>query len=202
MLALLQGRGIHNSLVLKAMREVPRHEFVADIYKGFAYSDQPLPIACHQTISQPYMVALMSQALEVSPGDRVLEIGTGSGYQAAILAHMGMQVFSVERILALYESAQSRLKRLGYNVHLQHSDGHGGWEAHAPYQGIIATCAPTRVPVALCDQLAEGGKLIIPVGPSGGHQTLWCYTKTGGHLHRENLGGVAFVPFLPEVSQR
>jgi len=154
-----------------------------------------LPIGYGQTISQPYIVALMSEALEVKPGDRVLEIGTGSGYQAAILAEMGVEVYTVEIIPELARQAAVALDELGYtNVHTQNADGYFGWEAHAPYDAIIATAAPDHLPQALAQQLKEGGRLVIPIGPTGSVQTLWLFEKQNGELNATNLGAVSFVP--------
>ncbi|OQB01481.1 MAG: Protein-L-isoaspartate O-methyltransferase [Chloroflexi bacterium ADurb.Bin222] len=197
MITLIRQRGVHDAAVLEAMRRVPRHRFVPEHLRAEAYEDYPLPIGQGQTISQPYIVALMTEALELHPGDRVLEAGTGSGYQAAILAEMGMEVYTVEIVPALYEAARALLAELGYNtVQCRLGDGNAGWAEHAPYAGIVVTAAPTQIPPALPEQLAEGGRLVIPVGPRGGYQILWKLTKRGGELHREDLGGVAFVPFV------
>ncbi len=197
MVALLRSRGIHDPNVLQAMRKVPRERFVPPDLVGRAYGDYPLPIGKGQTISQPYIVAMMTQALEIEPGDKVLEIGTGSGYQTAILAAMGADVYSVEVVEELYESAARLLEDLGYeDVHLRLGSGHLGWPEYAPYQGIIATAAPPRIPPALIEQLDEGGNMIIPVGPQGGYQTLWKIMKRDGQIQKVDLGGVAFVPFV------
>ena len=199
MVALIRSRGVRDSRILEAMERVPRDAFVPTAERAAAYGDYPLPIGHCQTISQPYIVALMTEALELRPGDRVLEIGTGSGYQAAILAEMGMDVYTVERIQPLYVEAAQRLAELGYRVYCRLGDGGEGWPEHAPYQGILVTAAPPEVPVALVEQLAEGGRLVIPVGPPHGYQTLWRYQKVGERLEREDLGGVAFVPFISDV---
>ena len=187
---------INDPNVLRAMDNVPRHRFVPRRLVDQADGDYPLPIGHGQTISQPYIVAVMSQALQVGPGDRVLEIGTGSGYQAAILAEMGCEVFSVEIIPELAARARTILDDLGYEVSIREGDGHSGWEEHAPYRGIIVTAAPDIPPQALFDQLDLGASLVIPVGPAGGLQTLWRFTrKDDGAFERENLAGVRFVPF-------
>ena len=197
MLDLMRARGIRDPAVLAALERVPRQRFVPPDLERRAYGDYPLPIGHGQTISQPYIVALMTLALELERGDRVLEIGTGSGYQAAILAEMGMEVYTLEVIPALYEEAQARLVALGYTqVHCRLGAGRAGWPEHAPYQGIIATAAPEEIPPPLVEQLAEGGRLIIPVGPRGGYQTLWKVIKIEGRLVKIDLGGVAFVPFV------
>ena len=197
MLDLIRARGIRDPAVLGALGRVPRQCFVPPDLERRAYGDYPLSIGHGQTISQPYIVALMTLALELEHGDRVLEIGTGSGYQAAILAEMGMEVYTLEVIPALYEEARARLVALGYTqIHCRLGDGHAGWPEHAPYQGIIATAAPEEIPPALVEQLAEGGRLIIPVGPWSGYQTLWKVIKVKGRLVKIDLGGVAFVPFV------
>ena len=197
MLGLIRARGICDPAVLGALERVPRRHFVPPNTERRACGDYPLPIGHGQTISQPYIVALMTLALELERGARVLEIGTGSGYQAAILAEMGMEVYTLEVIPALYEEAQARLVALGYpQIHCRLGDGRAGWPEHAPYQGIIATAAPEEIPPSLVEQLAEGGRLIIPVGPRGGYQTLWKVIKVEGQLVKIDLGGVAFVPFV------
>jgi protein-L-isoaspartate(D-aspartate) O-methyltransferase len=191
----IEARGIEDPEVLIAMRNVPRHEFVLNQYLDLAYSDQPLPIHAGQTISQPYIVALMTALLEVTPGDRVLEIGTGSGYQAAVLAEMGVDVHTVEIIPELAQEAQERLTRLGYpQIQILNADGYNGWLDYAPYQAIIVTAAPDHLPQPLINQLAEGGRLIIPIGPIGAVQTLWLFEKIEGDLQATNMGGVRFVP--------
>lgn len=191
----IENRGVSDPLVLEAMRMVPRHEFVPEEYLDQAYADHPLPIGFGQTISQPYIVALMSEALGVEPGDKVLEIGTGSGYQAAVLAQMGVQVYTVEIIPELAERAQGVLKDLGYsNVEVLNADGYFGWEEQAPYDAIIVTAAPDHLPQPLASQLKEGGRLVIPIGPIGAVQTLWQFEKVNDELEATNLGGVRFVP--------
>ncbi len=193
----IEARGVADPLVLDAMRAVPRHLFVPDDYVGQAYEDHPLPIGFGQTISQPYIVALMTESLGVGPGDKVLEIGTGSGYQAAVLGQIGLEVYTVEIIPELAERSSALLAELGYaSVATLSADGYFGWEEHAPFDAIIVTAAPDHVPQPLVNQLADGGRMVIPVGPVGAFQTLWQFTKDAdGELIAENLGGVAFVPF-------
>jgi len=192
-------QGVRNPDVLEAMETVPRHEFVLDEYLDLAYSDHPLPIDCGQTISQPYIVALMTELLELERGDKVLEIGTGSGYQAAVLAELTDQVYTVEIIPELADSARERLLRLGYdNIRTLNVDGYYGWEEYAPYDAIIVTAAPDHVPQPLVSQLKDGGRMVIPVGPVGWLQTLWLITKEGGEVEFHNKGGVTFVPLTGE----
>lgn len=189
-------RLIHDSVVIEAMRAVPRHEFVPTEFVDQAYADHPLPIGHGQTISQPYIVALMSQALDLRPGAKVLEIGTGSGYQAAVLAAMGAEVYTIEIIEQLATVADQRLRLLGYDVLVRNADGYFGWEEHAPFDAIIVTAAPDHLPQPLVDQLAAAGSLVIPIGPIGAVQTLWRFRLgDDGGLTAENLGGVLFVPF-------
>lgn len=196
MVRLIQQRGISDPGVLDAMETVPRDRFVPEQQRHSAYGDHAMAIGHQQTISQPYIVALMTQAMKLQPGDRVLEIGTGSGYQAAVLAEMGMDVYTVERIDALYEAAMQRLNALGYKIHQKLGDGYYGWAEFAPYTGIIITAAPVRIPPLLLDQLADEGQLIVPIGPEGGFQTLWKFTKRGETIEKQDLGGVLFVPFV------
>jgi protein-L-isoaspartate(D-aspartate) O-methyltransferase len=192
----IAARDITNPRVLEAMRTVPRHLFTPDDVADRAYNDHALPIGYGQTISQPYIVALMSEALGVGPGDRVLEIGTGSGYQAAVLAAMGCEVYTMEIIPELATRAQETLNRLGYAVAVANADGYYGWEEHAPFDGIIVTAAPDHVPQPLVDQLDDGAALVIPVGPIGAVQTMWKFTvDDSGSVTGENLGPVLFVPF-------
>jgi protein-L-isoaspartate(D-aspartate) O-methyltransferase len=195
----IRSRGISDQQVLDALERVPRHAFVPDQYRSQAYADHPLPIGHGQTISQPYIVALMTELLELEETDRVLEIGTGSGYQAAILAEIIDQVYTVEIIEALATLARDRLERLGYeNVHVLHADGYYGWPEHAPYDAIIVTAAPDHIPQPLVQQLADGAKMVIPVGPPGGYQTLWEITKVGEEITKRNVTGVLFVPLTGE----
>lgn len=190
------GWGISDEAVIEVMRAVPRHEFVPPDYLPQAYENHPLPIGYGQTISQPYIVALMTQAAGVNANDRVLEIGTGSGYQAAVLAELVDHVYTIEIIGPLAESAEATLKRLGYdNVTVRHADGYYGWEEEGPFDAIVVTAAPDHIPQPLVQQLKIGGRLIIPVGPVGGYQTLWSLTKVSeDEVMTEDLGGVSFVP--------
>jgi protein-L-isoaspartate(D-aspartate) O-methyltransferase len=192
--------GVDDPAVLAAMETVPRHEFVPAGYLSLAYENHPLPIGYGQTISQPYIVALMTQELSVEAGDRVLEIGTGSGYQAAVLAELGMDVYTIEIIEPLAQQAAERLKRLGYiGVQVRHADGYYGWSEAAPFDAIIVTAAPDHVPQPLLQQLRIGGVLVIPVGPVGGYQELWRIFRTGeATVRTTSLGGVSFVPFTRE----
>ena len=197
MVDLIKRRGVRDSRVLDAMAQVPRHLFVATLQAGSAaYGDFALPIGHEQTISQPYIVAVMTEALMLKPGAPVLEIGTGSGYQAAVLAAMGMDVYTVERIPELHQAAQGLLARLGYEVHCRLGDGYQGWTEFAPYDGIVVTAAAPKIPTPLIAQLAEGGHLVIPVGRPHGTQSLWHVTKEADITRREDMGGVAFVPFV------
>jgi protein-L-isoaspartate(D-aspartate) O-methyltransferase len=190
----IAARGVRDSSVLAAMRKVPRHEFVPQELRTSAYQDRPLPIGEGQTISQPYIVALMTEALELSPGDKVLEIGTGSGYQAAVLAELTEQVYSIEIIEILGRRAEETLGRLGYDqVRVKIGDGYMGWEEHAPYDAIIVTCAPEHIPQPLVDQLKEGGRMVIPVG-QGYRQELYLVHKQEGQIHQTGIIPVLFVP--------
>jgi len=194
----IERRGINDEDVLNAMRAVPRHLFVPESSQDHAYGDYPLPIGYGQTISQPYIVALMTELLALQEGDKVLEVGTGSGYQAAILAEIpGIEVYTIEIIPELAESARERLESLGYtSLHCKQGDGYYGWPEHAPFDAIIVTAAPDHLPQSLVDQLANGGQMVIPIGPPGGYQTLWKFVKgDDGGLKAFNMGGVAFVPF-------
>jgi len=191
------GYGITAPEVIDALGKVPRHQFVPADYVSQAYENHPLPIGYGQTISQPYIVALMTQELDLNEGGKVLEIGTGSGYQAAVLAELGADVYTIEIIQPLAESADALLESLGYeNILVRHGDGYWGWEEHAPFDAIIVTAAPDHVPQALLQQLEIGGSLIIPVGPVGGYQELWKITRAGeDQFQSASLGGVRFVPF-------
>jgi len=191
----MRERDIDDETVLAVMDKVPRHEFVLPETLDQAYNDHPLPIGYGQTISQPYIVALMTQLLKLKPTDKVLEIGSGSGYQAAVLAEITRRVYTIEIIPALAGRARATLDRLGYTyVQLKQGDGYWGWEEEAPFDAIIVTCAPDHVPQPLLQQLAEGGRMVIPVGPPGGYQSLWLITRRGDQFERVNWGGVAFVP--------
>jgi protein-L-isoaspartate(D-aspartate) O-methyltransferase len=195
----IAARGVADAAVLDAMRRVPRHRFVPEMYQAAAYEDHPLPIGYGQTISQPYIVALMTEALKVKPGDRILEIGTGSGYQAAILDALGADVYTVEIIPALADQARTRLADLGHaRIRVLGGDGYYGWAEQAPYDAIIVTAAPDHLPQPLLGQLKEGGRLIIPIGPTGSYQTLWLFEKVSGELEATDLGGVIFVPLRGE----
>ena len=192
----IETRGITDPNVLEAMRTVPRHRFVLDNNRAVAYGDHPLPIGYGQTISQPFIVAMMSEALGVGPGDKVLEIGAGSGYQAAVLSAMGCEVYTVEIIPELATRAETILNELGYDVTVTNADGYFGWSEHAPFDGIIVTAAVDRVPEPLIEQLKDGAALVIPVGPAGGVQTMWRFTvDEDGLVSGKNLGLVRFVPF-------
>jgi protein-L-isoaspartate(D-aspartate) O-methyltransferase len=193
----LQRRDITDPRVLVAMGTVPRHRFVPEAMASRAYGDYPLPIGEDQTISQPYIVALMTQWAEVAPGDRVLEVGTGSGYQAAVLAELTDQVYSVEIRPELARQAAARLKDLGYGrVRVRSGDGYRGWPEAAPFDAILVTAAAPRVPPALAAQLKEGGRLVIPLGPAGGVQTLVRWRKVQGKLVEEASLAVRFVPLV------
>lgn len=196
--AQIVSRGIHDTRVIAAMSNVPRHRFVPDDYLSQAYEDHPLPIGHGQTISQPYIVALMTQHLTLQPGEKVLEIGTGSGYQAAILAELTNQVYTVEIIEPLGRRAATTLEELDYTIHCKIDDGYYGWTEYAPFDAIIVTCAPDHVPQPLLKQLKDGGRMVIPIGPPGFLQTLWLFEKKGDKLQSTNLGGVVFVPLLGE----
>lgn len=192
----LVKRGIKSQQVLDAFSRVPRHMFVPEEYRAMAYADRALPIGKGQTISQPYIVAFMSEALDLKPSDKVLEVGTGSGYQAAILAEICDTVYSIEIIDSLGKKAAGLLKDLGYaNIRLKIGDGYKGWEDHAPYDAIIVTCAPTRIPEPLKDQLAEGGRMIIPVGEQY-VQELILLEKKNNQLKEKNVLPVMFVPMV------
>jgi len=194
----LRRRGISDQAVLRAMDEVPREHFVTPEFSDSAYADQALPIACGQTISQPYVVAYMTEQLEVQPQHRVLEIGTGSGYQAAVLSRLAREVVSIERYRTLADSARERLKTLGFdNVTVIAGDGFSGAPDRAPFDRIIITAAAEKIPDTLVGQLAEGGKMVLPLGPRAGTQHIVKLTRTAGGLTRQNLIAVKFVPLLP-----
>ena len=194
----LRRRGISDQGVLRAMDEVPREHFVEPSYTEAAYADQALPIACGQTISQPYVVAYMTEQLGVRPEHRVLEVGTGSGYQAAVLSRLAREVVTIERYRTLADAARSRLATLGYdNVEVVVGDGLAGAPVRAPFDRIIVTAAAETIPEALVEQLAEGGVMVLPLGPHAGHQELVKLTKTGDGVVRDDLIAVRFVPLLP-----
>jgi protein-L-isoaspartate(D-aspartate) O-methyltransferase len=193
----IAARGLTDPAVRGALRSVPRHRFVPEVSPELAYADRPLPIGHDQTISQPYIVARMTALVRPDSADRVLEVGTGSGYQAAVLALIVDSVYTIEIIPDLAASATERLRRLGYdNVVIRNGDGFDGWPAHAPFDAIVVTAAPDAIPPPLLDQLAEGGCMIVPVGPAGGTQDLTLVTNDDGKLTRRMLAPVRFVPFL------
>ena len=193
----LRRRGISDQAVLRAMDEVPREHFVLQEFIDSAYADQALPIACGQTISQPYVVAYMTEQLHVEPQHRVLEVGTGSGYQAAVLSRLAREVISLERYRTLADTARERLKTLGYaNVAILVGDGFSGAPERAPFDRIMVTAAAEEIPDALIEQLGEGGKMLLPLGPRSGTQHIVKLSKTAGTLTRENLIAVRFVPLL------
>jgi len=199
----IKGRGIKDQSVLDAMEKIQRHLFVDEKLKDRAYEDYPLPIGEGQTISQPYVVALMTEALRLKSTDRVLEIGTGSGYQAAVLAEIVKEVYTIEIRKSLAETATKRLKELGYeNVKVKYADGYFGWEEFVPFDAIIITAAANHIPPPLIKQLKEGGKLIIPLGSTVYYQMLTLVTKKRGELDVEQMGGVAFVPMIGEAQKR
>jgi protein-L-isoaspartate(D-aspartate) O-methyltransferase len=194
----LRRHGIMDAAVLHAMDEVPRDFFVASEHAASAFADQALPIACGQTISQPYIVAYMTEQLRVRPEHRVLEIGTGSGYQAAVLSRLAREVISVERYRTLADAARTRLRTLGYgNVEIVGGDGMQGVPDKAPFDRILVTAAAEEVPEALTTQLAEGGIMVLPLGPHAGAQHLVRLTKQNGRVETERLLAVRFVPLLP-----
>lgn len=194
----IQGRGVKDEKVLQAMRSVERHRFVPEKYRRHAYEDRPLPIGEGQTISQPYIVALMTEVLELDSTKKVLEVGTGSGYQAAILGEICDSVYTIEIVEILGKRAQELLKDLDYkNVFVKVGDGYKGWKEHGPYDGIIVTCAPSHIPPPLIDQLAENGKLIIPVDVDFG-QDLILMSKHNGEVTQKSVIPVRFVPMTKE----
>ena len=194
----MRRRGIHDLRVLRALELVPRERFVEPEQVELAYQDQALPIECGQTISQPYVVAAMTEALGIEPGHRVLEIGTGSGYQAAVLAHLAAEVVTVERYRTLGEMAEGRLRNLDLNnVTVVIGDGTLGAPEHAPFHRIMVTAATAEVPQTLLDQLTEGGVMVAPIGPQSGVQSLVRLRKTADAVEREDLLAVRFVPLVP-----
>ena len=194
----LIGRGIKDAAVLRAMREVPREAFIAPELAAHAYADHPLPIEEEQTISQPYIVAYMTEALELTPGDRVLEIGTGSGYAAAVLSRIAATVYTVERLGRLADNARERLTELGYrNIVVHEGDGTLGWPEHAPYDAIVVTAGAPKLPEPLLEQLSLGGRLVIPIGPTSYLQMLIRVRRRGENdYHSEELCPVRFVPLI------
>ena len=197
----IAGRGIRDPRVLAALARVPRHELVPEAQREYAYEDQPLPIGYEQTISQPFVVAYMTEQLQLRGDERVLEIGTGSGYQAAVLSLLAREVYSIEIVKELGERARADLARLGYaNVHVRVGDGYRGWPEQAPFDAIIVTAAPGHVPQPLIDQLAVGGRLVLPVG--GFDQELLRIERDATGLRREHLIGVRFVPMRGEAQTR
>ena len=198
----LADRGIRDPRVLDAMRAVPRHELVPENVRAQAYEDGPLPIGHGQTISQPYIVAYMSEQLAAKPEHRVLEIGTGSGYQAAVLARLVAEVYSIEIVEPLATRARADLARLGCkNVHVRAGDGYQGWPEKAPFDAIIVTCAPDHVPEPLISQLKEGGRMIIPVGDFG-DQSLYVLEKRGGKVEKRSVLPVRFVPMTGKSERK
>jgi protein-L-isoaspartate(D-aspartate) O-methyltransferase len=194
----IRARGIENPEILAAFENVPRHRFVPEGLKKYAYQDRPLPIGEDQTISQPYIVALMTRSIEPKKTDRILEIGTGSGYQAAILAELSEQVYTIEILASLAESARRTLSETGYeNVHVKTGDGFKGWPEHAPFDAIVVTCSPEKVPEPLKGQLAGGGRMVIPVG-QGYDQNLVLLEKNKGQLIEKQILPVRFVPMVDE----
>jgi protein-L-isoaspartate(D-aspartate) O-methyltransferase len=191
----IAARGIKDERVLAAMREVPRHELVPAEIREAAYEDDALPIGHRQTISQPYIVALMTEQLAARPTDRVLEVGAGSGYQAAVLSKLVKEVYTIEIVEPLAKRAAADLQRLGFtNVHVKAGDGYEGWPEHAPFDAIIVTCAPDHVPEALVRQLKDGGRMIIPVGGESSVQELYLLEKRGTELKKRAVLPVRFVP--------
>ncbi len=196
----IAGRGVRDARVLDAMRKVPRHEFVPRAWRWFAYDDHPLPIGHGQTISQPYIVAAMTELAALGPESKVLEVGTGSGYQAAVLAEVAGEVYSIEIVKELADSAAETLRRLGYgSVRVRHGDGYAGWPEAAPFDAIVVTAAAPRVPPALLEQLALGGRLVVPVGDA--YQELEVHTRTATGVEVQRVLPVRFVPMTGEVQE-
>jgi len=199
----LRRHGIMDASVLRAMDEVPREHFVTSGYSDIAYADQALPIACGQTISQPYVVAYMTEQLKVEPQHRVLEVGTGSGYQAAVLSRLAREVISIERYRTLADSARTRLASLGYaNVEVRHGDGLAGVSERAPYDRIIVTAAAETIPETLMTQIRVGGLIVAPVGPQDGVQKLLRIERTDAGYETKDLADVRFVPLIPGKAER
>ncbi|MEW6410340.1 MAG: protein-L-isoaspartate(D-aspartate) O-methyltransferase [Nitrospirota bacterium] len=199
----IEGRGIKDKRVLSAMSKIPRHLFVAKDLQRMAYGDHPLPIGEGQTISQPYVVALMTQVLELKEGEKVLEIGTGSGYQAAVLAEITKEVYTIEIRQALSSKAEATLKSLDYkNIKVKTADGYYGWKEYAPFDAIIITCAANHIPRPLIEQIKEGGRLVIPLGSTRYYQTLTLIKKVNGELKVRHITDVAFVPMIGEAERQ
>ncbi len=199
----IKERGVSDRGVLEVMEKVPRHEFVPEGYRDFAYDDSPLPIGEGQTISQPYIVALMTECLHLDGEEKVLEVGTGSGYQAAILCELAKEVYTIEILERLAERSEELLRKLGYmNVKVKCGDGYLGWEEYAPFDGIIVTCAPDHIPQPLIDQLAEGGRMVIPVGEVRFPQVLKLLEKRKGEITVRNVIPVRFVPMTGDEVER
>jgi protein-L-isoaspartate(D-aspartate) O-methyltransferase len=197
------GRDLKSERVLAAMEKVPRHELVPESVRSSAYADHPLPIGHGQTISQPYIVAFMTEQLDPKPTDKVLEIGTGSGYQAAVLAELVAEVYTIEIVEPLAERAKADLQRLGYkNVHVKAGDGYQGWPEAAPFDAVIVTCAPDHIPQPLIEQLKDGGKMIIPVGEGPWSQDLYLLEKQGNKVNKRAVLPVRFVPMTREKERR
>ena len=198
----IKERGIADTAVLGAMRRVPRHRFVPLELRDLSYTDQPLPIGLDQTISQPYIVALMTELLDLRRNQRVLEIGTGSGYQAAVLAEIADSVWTIEILEPLAASARKRLQSMGYsNVQVRHGDGYAGWPGHAPFDRIIVTAAAEEIPSPLLEQLKEGGRMVIPVGAAFSIQSLVLVEKRDGRILKKNVTAVRFVPLIREENR-
>ena len=199
----IEARGVKDALVLKAMRKVQRHLFVEQSLWPKAYNDHPLPIGEGQTISQPYVVALMTEALALRGNERVLEVGTGSGYQAAILAEIVKEVFTIEIRPEIYTKVRERLQKLGYqNIRTKQGDGYLGWPEYAPFDAIIVTASPNHIPPPLLTQIKEGGRLIIPLGRTTFYQNLTLVTKKGGKVEVKELAPVTFVPLIGEGQKK
>lgn len=198
----IKGRGVNDERVVAAMRKIPRHLFVSGFHRDKAYGDHPLPIGEGQTISQPYVVALMTEALNLKPSDRVLEIGTGSGYQAAVLAEMVKEVYTIEIRKGLAAESEKLLKALGYgNIKVKHADGYSGWQEHAPFDAIMITAFANHIPPPLIKQLKEGGRLILPLGSTIYFQTLTLATKKKGEIGIVQMGPVSFVPMTGQAQK-
>jgi protein-L-isoaspartate(D-aspartate) O-methyltransferase len=199
----LKPRGIRDERVLAAMAKVPREEFVAENVRGRSYADSALPIGYDQTISQPYIVAFMTEQLRPKPTDRVLEVGTGSGYQAAILAELVKDVYTIDIVEPLAKEASARLARLGYaNAHVKTGDGFQGWTEVAPFDAIVVTCAPDKIPAPLTQQLKDGGRMLVPVGTTMMDQQLYLLEKKNGELAQTAILPVRFVPMVGEAAKK